>query len=257
VNISSGDEIETLAKDFNVMAEELESSISELTDSMHRQEEFMGSFAHELKTPMTSIIGYSDLLRSRELSDDERLEAANYIFSESKRLESLSLKLQDLLLLKHDSIEFSAVSPEAVITGVVKTMKPVLSKSGITIKSRCESGSCLMDADLVKSLLINLIDNARKAIDGEGTVFILSEMTETGCKIQIADTGRGMQEDELNRITEAFYRVDKSRSRAQGGAGLGLALCKQIVELHRGTMSFRSIPGKGTNITVELNGGAA
>ena len=73
-----------------------------------------------------------------------------------------------------------------------------------------------------------------------------------GCQFQVADNGRGMEAEELERITEAFYRVDKARSRSQGGAGLGLALCKQIVALHNGTIHFTSEPGKGTRVTVDL-----
>lgn len=215
----------------------------------------MGSFAHELKTPMTSIIGYADLLRSHELSDDERQEAANYIFSEGRRLESLSLKLLDLLVLKKQDFELREESPSAIISGIVHTMKPALLKRGITIKYRCENGSCMLEPDLVKSLLINLIDNARKAMDSGGIIFLLSEMTDTGCRIQVVDNGRGIPKAELSRITEAFYRVDKSRSRAQGGVGLGLALCSEIVKLHKGDMQFKSAVGKGTSITVSLNGG--
>lgn len=253
--VSSGDEFELLADDFNAMAEKLQSNIDELRDAMRRQEEFMGSFAHELKTPMTSIIGYADLLRSHELSDDERQEAANYIFSEGRRLESLSLKLLDLLVLKKQDFELREESPSAIISGIVHTMKPALSKRGITIKYRCENGSCMLEPDLVKSLLINLIDNARKAMDSGGIIFLLSEMTDTGCRIQVVDNGRGIPKAELSRITEAFYRVDKSRSRAQGGVGLGLALCSEIVKLHKGDMQFKSAVGKGTSITVSLNGG--
>ena len=101
LHIHSGDEIEELANDFNNMADTIEDNISELHFSMEKQEQFMGSFAHELKTPMTSIIGYADLLRSQNMSEDETNEAANYIFSEGKRLESLSLKLVDILVVKN------------------------------------------------------------------------------------------------------------------------------------------------------------
>lgn len=253
--VTSGDEIELLADDFNAMADKLQITIDELHDAMRRQEEFMGSFAHELKTPMTSIIGYADLLRSHELDPEEQQEAANYIFSEGRRLESLSLKLLDLLVLRKQDFDLRSGSPSAIISGIVRTMKPSLAKQGITVRHRCENGLCMMEPDLVKSLLINLIDNARKAMDGDGMIFILSEMTDTGCRIHVVDNGRGIPESELSKITEAFYRVDKSRSRAQGGVGLGLALCSEIVKLHSGEMRFKSIVGKGTSIIVELNGG--
>jgi len=85
-------------------------------------------------------------------------------------------------------------------------------------------------------------------------VAIRAILRPNGCQFQIADNGRGMEAEELDRITEAFYRVDKARSRRQGGAGLGLALCKQIVTLHNGTIHFASEPGKGTRVTVNLYG---
>lgn len=256
-NIRSGDELEALSRDFNAMAAELQRSMGALTDAMQRQEEFMGGFAHELKTPMTSIIGYADLLRSRNLSEDERLEAAGYIFSEGRRLESLSLKLLDLLVLKRQDFELREGSPGAVVAAVVRVMKPQLQKQGIDIRYRCDNAVCPIEPDLLKSLLINLIDNGRKAIEGTGSIFLLERAAGSGCRIQIADTGRGIPKQEIRRITEAFYRVDKSRSRAQGGVGLGLALCGEIVKLHRGTMEIESIEGKGTSVLITLNGGTA
>ena len=254
-HIRSGDEVEQLADRMNAMAAQLESNISELAAAMQRQEEFMGSFAHELKTPMTSIIGYSDLLRGQDLTPEEQQEAANYIFTESHRLERLSLKLLDLLVLRRQDMELVPGSPAAIITSVVRTLKPALAKQNIVLQCKCQEGQCLLEPDLTKSLVINLVDNARKALEHGGNVVVLSEMTADGCCIQVLDNGRGMPQEDIARITEAFYRVDKSRSRAQGGAGLGLALCAEIVRLNHGDIHFQSKPGKGTCVTVHLNGG--
>ena len=254
-NICSGDEFEQLARDFNRMTDRVEEDMAALQDAMRRQEEFMGSFAHELKTPMTSIIGYADLLRGQGLSEEDQQRAANYIFSEGRRLESLSLKLLDLLVLRKRDFALTEASPAAVIQSLVKVLRPTLAERDVTLQCRCQPGRCRIEPDLVKSLVINLIDNARKAMDGPGNVFVLSEMTDAGCRIRVVDNGRGMPASEISRITEAFYRVDKSRSRAQGGVGLGLALCQEIVGLHEGTMTFQSAQGKGTIVTVTLNGG--
>ena len=254
-NIRSGDEFEQLAGDFNVMTDRVEEDIAALQEAMRRQEEFMGSFAHEMKTPMTSIIGYADLLRGQSLTEEDQQKAANYIFSEGRRLESLSLKLLDLLVLRKRDFELTEGSPKAVISALVQVLRPAMLEKDIILQCRCEEGRCRMEPDLVKSLVINLIDNARKAMDGAGNIYVLGQMTDTGCRIQVVDNGRGMPQKEISRITEAFYRVDKSRSRAQGGVGLGLALCQEIVALHEGTMEFQSAQGKGTIVTVCLNGG--
>ncbi len=249
------DEIGQLAEDFNHMADRLEHHIDQLQDTMERQEEFMGSFAHELKTPMTSIIGYADLLRSQELSSSQRRDAANYIFSEGKRLESLSLKLLDLLVLKKHAANLVPVSVQKLICSAVQLMKPSLEEAGITVEVCSAPGSCLADSDLVVSLLINLLDNAKKSMEHGGLVSVTSELTDTGCRILVEDQGRGIPEEELDKITEAFYRVDKSRSRAQGGVGLGLALCQEIVKLHQGSMRFENRTEGGARVVVELRGG--
>ena len=256
-DVKSGDELETLAHEFNAMANELETSMGKMRDFVDRQTAFMGSFAHELKTPMTSIIGYSDLLRRSTLNEEEAREAANYIFSESRRLEALSLKLQDLILLKKEDFELTPAEPRALLSGVVRVMRPVLTRAGVTLRYRAGEGRCLLEPDLVKSLLINLVDNARKAMDNGGAIFILAELTEEGCRFSVTDNGRGIPEADLKRITEAFYRVDKSRSRAQGGVGLGLALCDEIARLHHGSLTIRSVLGRGTVITAEMKGGRA
>lgn len=251
------DEIGALAADFNTMAEKLQMNVNELQSAMQRQESFMGSFAHELKTPMTSIIGYADLLRGQTLTPEEQRDAANYIFSEGKRLESLSLKLLDLLVLKKTEINLQPASPAQIVSGLVQHLRPVYLQSGVDVRCKCQNGRCLLDADLVRSLLVNLMDNARKAMENGGSIMLMVRMTDEGCELKVYDNGRGIPPQALEHLTEAFYRVDKSRSRAQGGVGLGLALCREIVTLHNGTMEFTSTLGKGTCVTVELKGGRA
>ena len=253
---SGNDEIRTLAVDFNNMTDRLRENITELTDSMHRQEEFIGGFAHELKTPMTSIIGYADLLRSHELSERERREAANYIFTEGRRLEVLSLKLLDLIVLKRRDFTLVPASISQIVAEVVRLLKPVTVRLGIAVRYRCDEGRCMLEPDLVKSLLLNLCDNARKALDKGGEIVIEARLVSDGCVLRVGDNGKGIPASELERITDAFYRVDKSRSRAQGGVGLGLALCSEIAALHNGSLSFDSIVGQGTVVTVTLKGGS-
>ena len=246
------DEVGRLGVEFDRMAEKLSETITAQQEEMARQEQFMGSFAHELKTPMTSIIGYADLLRGQSLDPQEAQEAANYIFSEGKRLESLSLKLLDLLLTEQRSLRFVAADPAPLIERLTAHLQQVYRGGGITLQSRCEPGLCRLEPDLFASVLTNLLDNARKALDRGGNIFVLGKRLPEGYEIQVLDNGRGMPEEALLHLTEAFYRVDKSRSRAQGGAGLGLTLCSRILELHGGTISFRSREGVGTIVTVLL-----
>lgn len=252
VNSKTQDEIGQLGADFDHMADRLEENINELKMSMEQQERFMGSFAHELKTPMTSIIGYADLLRSQALNGDETQEAANYIFSEGKRLESLSLKLLDLLMMKKQDIKFVPTDMKSMIETLTVHLQPVYRNKNIELQCRVGPAYCMVEPDLFSSLITNLLDNARKALDNGGKIMILGESINGFYRIRVIDNGRGMPEEAMKHITEAFYRVDKSRSRAQGGVGLGLNLCKEIIDLHNGTIAFASKEGNGTCVTVTV-----
>ena len=251
-NIRTFDEFGQLSRSFDAMTDRLQENILRMESEMQRQEAFMGAFAHELKTPMTAIIGYADLLRQDGLPENTRLMAADYIYSEGQRLEKLSFKLLDLLLLEKDEIVCREVNLAVFLEGVEKALTPVMEKKNIRLVCRGVREKVKLEPDLVKSLLYNLVDNGAKAIDGPGEITVRGILIPGGCELQVTDNGRGMEESELSRITEAFYRVDKSRSRQQGGAGLGLALCRRIVELHGGHIHFSSIPGAGTRVTVTL-----
>lgn len=253
--VRSRDEVGQLAADFNRMAGQLERNVNRIQETMALQERFMADFSHEMKTPMTSIIGYADLLRSQVLTPDEQMDAANYIFSEGKRLEALGLKLLDMLSLDQSKLQLVPASPADLVAGLLEHLKRVYAQKGIALQYRTAEGMCFLEPDLFKTLLVNLMDNARKALDSGGNIYVWQEMLPDGCRVRVLDNGRGIPPEALAHLTEAFYRVDKSRSRAQGGAGLGLSLCNEIVQLHGGTMQFESRVGNGTVVTVELKGG--
>lgn len=257
VELRSQDEIGAVAEDFDAMAVQMERTVEQLRQSVQQRERFMGSFAHELKTPMTSIIGYAELLREDILTKDECLDAANYLVSEGKRLEGLSHKLLALFGLKREKLSFMPVSPANLIYEMTEQLWPIYRQQKIHFVCRCQDGTCYLERTLVRSLLLNLFDNAKKAMEQGGTITVEQEMLEDGCRILIQDEGRGIPPEALPHLTEAFYRVDKARSREQGGTGLGLALCQEIVELHHGTIRFSNREDRGACVTVELRGGRA
>lgn len=253
--IRSGDEIGRLSEDFDRMAGQVEQNILDLKESVERQERFVSSFTHELKTPMTAVLGYADLLRSQDLTEEECRDAANYIFSEGKRLERLSLKLLDIYVADQGEVVLSEQNPGRIVRDMVEHLEPGYREQGIVLTCRCGKGRCLLEPDLFRSLLVNLLDNARKALSDGGEVVVSVETTDEGCTLCVEDNGPGIPAESLERLTEAFYRVDKSRSRRQGGAGLGLTLCAKIAELHKGSLYFESQEGRGTKVTAELKGG--
>ena len=256
VPIRSEDEIGAVSQDFNLMAEQMEKTVRELHQAVERQERFVGSFAHEMKTPMTSLIGYAELLQSGTLTPAEQAEAAGYVYSESRRLSNLSRKLLELLVVKEQGLPLTEISPADMIRELADRLRPLLAKRKITVSCECQPGTCRLEPDLTWSLLLNLADNAQKAMDRGGELHFESEMLPDGVRVRVLDTGRGIPEEALAHLTEAFYRVDKARSRKQGGFGLGLALCQEITTLHNGSLRFENrTDAPGTRITVELRGG--
>ena len=252
--VSSGDEIGELAANFNRMADAIAKNVQELEDAARRQEDFTASFVHELKTPLTSIIGYADMLRSGNLDETRRFKAASYIFSEGKRLENLSLALMSLLVVGHSAADAKPVSMSRLCAEAARISQPAMRKKELELKVQAEEGILMGDAALLQTLALNLLDNARKASAPGGTVRLEGRALPEGYCLTVSDQGRGIPEEELGKITEAFYMVDKSRSRAEGGAGLGLALCKEIAALHGGGLRFESEVLRGTTVTVELGG---
>ena len=142
------------------------------------------------------------------------------------------------------------------IREVAAVTVPSLAADGMTLDMRWEQGEVWIEPDLFKTLMINIIDNARKASRRGQTVEFFGKRTGDGYAFYVRDHGRGMKKEDLSRITEPFYMIDKSRSRAQNGAGLGLALCQRIAELHGTELEFESEPGKGTTVRVALHGEA-
>ena len=252
--VSGSDEIGELAASFNHMADAVEKNVQELEDAARRQEDFTASFVHELKTPLTSIIGYADMLRRQELNEAMRFKAAGYIFSEGKRLENLSLALMSLLVVGRREEEGRDVNMRRLCEEARRSCQPAMEARQLALEAAAEEGTLRGDPALLQTLLQNLLDNARKASSPGGVVTLWGEAMEGGYRLTVSDQGRGIPESELSKITEPFYMVDKSRSRAEGGAGLGLALCKKIVELHRGELHFESQEGRGTVVTVILGG---
>lgn len=245
----SNDELGQLTQDFNSMANVLEDTIAELQDEIRAREDFIAAFAHELKTPLTSIIGYADLLRSRKLDEEKHFLSSNYIYTEGKRLENMSFRLLDIIVTKRDQIDPQPVEAE-VFAQYLEDMF-----AGNTNQELCidfESGIVYSEAILMKSVLINLVDNAFKASGQGGVVEVYGWHTDQGYAFQVRDYGVGIPEDELKKVTEAFYMVDKSRSRSNNGAGLGLALCAEILRLHQSELYIESAVGVGTSISFVL-----
>ena len=245
--VLSKDEVGALANDFNRMAEAVENHIGELTETAERQRLFIGGVTHEFKTPLTTVILNADTLQNAYMDEEERQTALSYIERQCKWLERMTQKLLKLITLKQD-IELKPSSVPQLFERVEESMAETLRQRDTRLISECKLNTLSMDADLMQSVLINLVDNASKA-SAPGQAVTMRAYDDV---IEVSDNGIGIQESELARITEPFYVVDKSRSKKLGGSGLGLALVKEIISAHGAELMIESSVGIGTTIRVQF-----
>ena len=248
--IASSDEIGALSASFNQMAAAIEEKMHEILQNARQKEEFVANFAHELKTPLTSVIGYADMLYQKDLAHHQVRDAAWYILNEGLRLEALSLKLMELIVLNKQDFVLESVATEELLADISGSLMPMLEEKNIRLKVNVQPGYIMVEYDLFKTLLFNLIDNATKA--GCRAIEIEGKQAQERYEISVIDNGRGMAKEELARITEAFYTVDKSRARKQHGVGLGLSLADKIAGIHGTGLKFESAEGVGTIVKFDL-----
>lgn len=242
---SGSAETDTLAQSFNQMADAL-------TGQIDRQQRFIAGLTHEMKTPLTAIIGHADLIRSGRAAGEDAILAAHHILKEGQRLNALSARLIDLILLSKDSIDSHPIFAQMLITEATEALTPAAAEQGISLNCACDAAIIPGDRALLSALISNLIDNALKS--GAERIAVRGRLAGGLFTLSVTDNGRGMDAETLSKITEPFYRADKSRSRAQGGAGLGLALCAEIARLHGAELLFESAPGKGTTVSLRMAG---
>ncbi|KOP83706.1 alkaline phosphatase [Bacillus sp. FJAT-21945] len=232
--------------------------ISDIKKLEQVRKDFVANVSHELKTPITSIKGFSETLLDGAMEDKQALEAfLKIILQESDRLQSL---VQDLLdLSKMEQLGFHLSIQQFNIRTTLEEVIAILNKKAdekeIKLQFEADKESILIDgdADRLKQVFLNLVSNAISYTPNGGHVFLGLKESASNIFVEVKDTGIGMEESEVPRIFERFYRIDKARSRNSGGTGLGLAIVKHIVEAHKGNIIVTSQVGKGTTFLVELN----
>jgi len=254
VEIRGNDEITRLGIQFNAMADSVEENINKLEQQSIQKQQLINNLAHEMNTPITSIRGFSEYMIMTEISREEKEECLGFISNESKRLKEISATLLQMAQLGEN--DNSSIKNIFSMKNMCERLNNLYSKSfedkKIEFNMHCEVEEMQGNEVLIESLLRNLITNAYRAIfdkeDGHIDVNITYE--SPSIKIEVSDNGCGIDETHLVQIFEPFYRVDKERSRENGGSGLGLAFCKKIVELHKGEIKVESKVDEGTIFTI-------
>ena len=223
-----------------------------------KNKQFMENFTHELKTPMTTILGYSQMMQNDSLTPEEQDGALKAITFEANRLNNLSQQMLNIFLAQNEKPELSQVDMGLIEEEIKIPLTGLSEKHQVPYTLQMDEATVTCNKDLLYLLISNLADNAMKAtVNAKRTfpVLIRGEAKESGYRISVTDHGTGISKKNISRITEPFFREDKARSRAQGGAGLGLTLCQEIAKLHGSNLAISSRKGVGTKVVFELAGG--
>lgn len=220
------------------------------------QKEFVADVSHELKTPITSIMGYADTLLEGEYEKDMQDKFLNVIATEARRMAKL---VTDLLTLSRYDNNNKIVQKETFDLGDL--VKKCQDKLAIEIKKKNHKVNCFVTADVppvyadkydIERVVLNILTNSIKYTKDGGEIKIYVGFVYNDAYIKVFDNGIGIPEDDLNRIFERFYRVDKARTREMGGTGLGLSIAKEILDKNGGSIDIKSVVGQGTEVVVRI-----
>ena len=223
-------------------------------DNMRK--EFVADVSHELKTPITSIMGYSETLLETEYDEDTKIKFLNVISSEAKRMARLVTDL--LTLSRYDNKKITA---EVTSFDLGELVKKCQEKLRFEIEKKHHHVECFVTASVppvvadkygIERVVLNILSNAIKYTPENGNIKVYVGFVYNDAYIKVIDNGIGIPEEDLSRIFERFYRVDKARSREMGGTGLGLSIAKEILDQNKGSIDIKSKVGKGTEVVIRI-----
>ena len=236
ITITGNNELSAMAESFNKMVDEIELQIV-------GKQQFIDNFTHEIRTPLTSIYGYAEYIQKAPYDEKTFSKASESIMNETKHITTIANSLLKLATLR----DYVPINDEISVSDLFRSVYQAFNKN-INIRFINDIDTLRGQEDLIKLLLINLCSNAIKA--NATDILMNAGKTKDGhAFLSVADNGCGIPAEEIAKITEPFYRIDKARSKVQGGVGLGLTLCKQIVKIHGADMAIESVFGEGTKIT--------
>ncbi len=257
IPVRTSDELGKLAESLNSMVDKLNEDISKLKKLERVRSEFLGNVSHELRTPIFAMQGMLETLLHGALDDKE--VSRDFVERALKNTERLNTLLGDLIEISRIEsgemkMSFRFFDVNEFLSQIVTEMEQFSKQKNISLQLEQSAGnvSAYGDQERLKQALLNLIDNAIKYTQQNGTVTVSASQADGKTKLLVRDTGIGIAEEHQARIFERFYRVDRERSRESGGTGLGLAIVKHIVEAHGSHVEVKSIVGKGSEFSFEL-----
>lgn len=248
VDVTSKDELGSLSIAFNQMAQAIQ-------QEDETQKSFLATVSHELRTPISYVKGYSEAIQNGYMDEQKRDEAIRLIARESARMERLTNELLQLAR-KEDGLPLADFDP-LVLAETIRDSLSLLAQQAhikaIQFELQLHEELIVMGTEeKLKQVFINVIENAIRYSDKQSTISIVSTQAGNEAVINIVDYGIGIPMQDLAHVTERFYRVNKARSRSDGGSGLGLSIVEQIIKQHFGKLKIESTAGKGTSVIITL-----
>lgn len=247
--LNRADEFGSLERNFNLMADSVEKNMKQLKCAAEDRQQFIDDLTHEMKTPMTSILGYAEYLQNARSTTEDREVALANLYDAALRLKNLSEKLSEIAYLRGEKLKLQEVKLPELFDALTNMTRPILENRQLMLETRTTINEIKGDETLLLSMLTNLVENAARASKPLSTIIVSAYQQGTPV-IEVRDSGYGIEYSQIQKITAPFYRVDKSRSRKFGGVGLGLSIVSQIVELHGANMEISSKPGVGTTVRI-------
>jgi signal transduction histidine kinase len=258
VPVNGSDELGALARSFNEMAATIEADVDALRAAESMRRDLIGNISHDLRSPLTSLQGYLETMAMKEgtLDPGERQRLLSISLRNAAGLQRLVEQLLELAKLDAGQVDLQRepIPLAELCQDVALKLASQADRALVTLRVDAPPDLPLVSCDvgMIERVLTNLIENALHFTPEAGTVRVTLSGQQGGVRVQVMDTGPGISLEDLPHVFERFYRADKSRTRATGGAGLGLAIARQIVELHGGSLDVKSVPGKGTTFTFAL-----
>ncbi len=249
---TSQDEVGDLSLTFNNMADNIQEMIDKLNEEADKQKHFFDNFTHEIRTPLTSIIGYADLLWKAD-SPELRDKSIFYISSEAQRLVKMTERLLELSKLKKFDFELEKkiVSLAEIIDSACHSLEYKAEQNNIEFRLHLDNVKQFVDPELMRQVVLNILDNSIK-YSGSRYIDIYLKRHKNITKITIKDNGAGISDEDKEKIFDPYFKGDKSRNSEAEGWGLGLSIVKEIIEKHGGTIKMFSQEDKGTETIIEL-----
>ena len=258
LSVPGRDEVAGLANDFNRMADALSEAASRQRELEHARRELVAAVSHDLRTPLTAVRAMVEALADGVVSDPQTRE--RYLKSAQAQLENLSTLVDDLFeIAQLDAgvlqIELERASLHDLVSDTLSNLQPHAERQGVRLVGEVEPGAdlVLMNPPKLQRVLHNLISNALRHTPADGTITLRATTAGDEVQVTVVDNGEGISPDDLPHVFERTYRGEKSRSRDYGGAGLGLAIVRGLIEAHGGRIWVESQPNAGATFGFTLS----